>query len=196
MRSSGISAAIFASALSAMALPAAAQEQPTAEDAVAGVIHAALAPSTYGDWRYSWDAVSIRISSLMHWHVPGPEKPGEDAITRRGWIPTNGRQISVTAHGIGETVTGLALGYSGWPGYQVEHGTLIEALAARGVTVTETSRNEAPEFFHTDEPIILYRLSAEGRHEAALKQTHICTSPRSAAAQRCEITYLLDFGGK
>jgi hypothetical protein len=195
MRSSSVSAVILASALAAVALPAAAQEQTTAEDAMASVIHAALAPSSYGDWRYRWDAVSIRISSLMHWHLPGPDKPGEEAITRRGWISANGQQVSVTAHGIGETVTGLALGYSGWPGYEVERGTLIEALAARGVTVTETSRNEAPEFFHTDEPVILYRLSAEGRHDAALKQTHTCTSPRSAAAQRCDTTYLLDFGG-
>lgn len=195
MRSSGISATILASVLAAMALPAAAQDHPTAEDAMARVIHAALAPSSQGDWRYRWDALSIRISSLMHWHLPGPDKPGDDAITRRGWIPVKGAQIGVTAHGIGQTVTGLALSYSGRPRLQSEQDSLIEALATRGVTATETSRTDAPDFFHTDEPLIVYQLSTEGRHEAALRQTHTCTSPLSAAAQRCETTYLLDFGG-
>lgn len=196
MRSFGVSAAMLAGALAAMALPVVAQEQPTAEDAMANVIHAALAPSSYGDWRYRWDAVSIRISNLMHWHLPGPDKPGEDAITRRGWISANGRQVGVAAHGTGENVTGLAFDHAGWLGLDREPGRLIEALAARGVTTTETGRNEAPDFYHSDEPIIVYRLSAEGRDDGVLTQTHKCTSPRSAAAQRCEITYLLDFGGK
>lgn len=182
-------------AVMAFAVQAHAQEQPTAEQAMARLIHAALAPSSYGDWRYRWDAVSIRISSMMHWHIFGPDKPGEEAITRRGWISVPGEQIGVSAHGRGETVASLAFELKSWRKPDGDGAGLLSALAAEGVTATETERRDPPELFHTDTPVIVYRLSAPERDERTLTRTVSCTSPMSAAAPRCSVSYELSLGG-
>jgi hypothetical protein len=186
-------AAVFAMAM--LASPANAQDQPTAEKAMARVIHGALAPSSLGDWRYRWDAVSIRISSKMHRHLAGPDDADEETISRHGWITGGGEQIGVTAYGAGETVGSLVMDYNRWPQFDGEPGPLIAALADLGVEATEIARNAAPEFYHTDSPIIVYRLTAPGRDSGALTRSEHCTSPQSAAAQRCTMSYTLELGG-
>ena len=198
MRSSGLALVMLAGAVAALAPPSRAQEPPTASDAIAGVIHAALAPNGLGDWRYGWDAVSIRISSKLHWHLPGPDKPGASAIARRGWISTTRRQIGVEAHGEGETVTSLTFDYDMWPQFDSDSGpeSLEAALATLGVAITEITRKPSPDFFHADEPVIVYRLSASGRDDGTLTRTTQCTSPQSAASQRCSTSYVLELGGR
>jgi len=187
--------AAAALAVMTFTVPAHAQEQPTAEQAMARVIHAALAPSSYGDWRYRWDAVSARISSKMHWHIFGPDKSGEEAITRRGWISVPGEQIGVSAHGRGETVASLAFELKGWRRPDGDGADLLAALAAEGVTATEIERRDPPELLHTNTPVIVYRLSAPERDERLLTRTVSCTSPMSAAASRCSVSYELNLGG-
>ena len=186
-------AAVFATTM--LAFPASAQDQPTAEQAMARVIQGALAPSSLGDWRYRWDAVSIRISRDMHWHLAGPDEADEQTISRNGWISGGGQQIGVTAYGAGETVGGLSIDYDRWPQFDGEPHPLIAALAELGVEATEIARTVAPEFYHTDTPVIVYRLTAPGRDSGTLKRSEQCTSPQSAAAQRCTMSYTLELGG-
>ena len=166
-------------ALVVLASPANAQDAPTAEAAMARVIHGALAPSSLGDWRYRWDAVSIRISRDMHWHLAGPDDADAETITRNGWILGGGLQIGVSAHGSGDTVAGLTLDYYRWPQFDGEPLPVIAALAELGVEATEIARKDAPDFYHADAPIVVYRLSAPGRDSAELTQSVQCTSPRA-----------------
>ena len=188
-----VAAAVLAMAM--LSSQASAQDQPTAEQAMARVIHGALAPSSLGDWRYRWDAVSIRISRDMHWHLVGPDDADEETVGRNGWITSDGDQISVTAYGARETVDGLSMSYDRWPQFDGEPLPLIAALAELGVEATEIARSVAPEFYHTDAPVIVYRLTAPGRDSGALKLSEHCTSPQSAAAQRCTMSYTLELGG-
>lgn len=182
-------------AMAMLASPACAQDEPTAEAAMARVIHGALAPSSLGDWRYRWDAVSIRISRDMHWHLAGPDDADAKTITRNGWISGGGLQIGVSAHGAGDTVASLAMDYNRWPQFDDEPLPVIAALAEFGVKATEIARKDAPDFYHADAPIVVYRLSAPGRDSAALTQSVQCTSPQSAASQRCTMSYTLELGG-
>ena len=188
-----VAAAVLAMAM--LSSQASAQDQPTAEQAMARVIHGALAPSSLGDWRYRWDAVSIRISRDMHWHLVGPDDADEETVGRNGWITSDGDQISVTAYGAGETVDGLSMSYDRWPQFDGEPLPLIAALAELEVEATEIARTVAPEFYHTDAPVIVYRLTAPGRDSGRLKRSQHCTSPQSAAAQRCTMSYTLELGG-
>ena len=182
-------------AMAAFACPAGAQDEPTAEAAMARVIHGALAPSSLGDWRYRWDAVSIRISRDMHWHLAGPDDADEDTITRNGWISGGGLQIGVSAYGSGDTVTGITMDYNRWPQFDDEPLPVLAALTELGVEATEIERKDAPNFYHADAPIVVYRLSAPGRDSAELTQSVQCTSPQSAASQRCSMSYTLELGG-
>lgn len=193
MPKSSLVGMLLAGALAVAGQPALAQPEPTADEAMANVIHAALAPESYGDWAYDWDAVSARISRLMHWHMPGPDKPDADEIVRRGWISTAGMQISVKASGKGEAVTSLSFEINQRPRGRDDTSDLMGALSARGVAVAETERSAPPDFLNSDAPIIVYALSAAGRDNATLTRVQSCTSPMSAAAQRCTTTYEVAF---
>lgn len=179
-----------------MSQPALAQEEVTPEAAMASVIQAALAPDSYGDWRYNWDAVSIRISSKMHWHLAGPDKPDTGDIIRRGWISAKGIQIGVTAAGQNETVSSLSFEVKSWPRDSDEQTSLLAALADKGVKVVETGRRAPPDLYYTDIPVIAYRLSAPDRDDGVLTRHFYCTPPGSAAARRCTTTYELELGGE
>ncbi len=192
MRPIGILSAI---AIAAAGLaPANADEPASLQEAMAKLIHAAMAPSDHGDWVYTWDGLSTRVSSLMHWHLAGPPDPGETTITRRGWISTTGRQAGVTAYGEGGAVSALSIEADVWYSFNVGPTSLLPALAAQNITVVEVERREAAEFANTDEPVIVYALSAPGRDTLRLTHSVQCTSPRSAAAQRCESHYTLALG--
>jgi hypothetical protein len=193
MRSWVLLAALLASATASAT--ARAQELPTAETAMAAVISNALAPASYGDWRYSWTAVSSRVSYLMHWHLYGPETGDETTIKRNGWISASGQQIGVSAYGEGDTVSSLTFEINRWRFSDSDHDALVAALAANDVAMVETARRAPPEFYHTDTPVIVYSLTAPGRDPGVLTRTESCTSPGSAAARRCEVSYELALGG-
>lgn len=176
-------------------VPALAQEPPNPEKAMAGIIRSALAPSNLGDWRCDWTAVSSRVSSLMHWHVYGRDAPEENELVRRGWVSAAGRSIGVEAWGSDTAVTNLSFEYNSWPQFGDEDPHLIAALAAEGVTAAEIERRASPKFFHSEEPVIVYRLTAAGLDPARLTLSTQCTSPQSAASQRCTISYTLELGG-
>lgn len=173
---------IFA-ALAVLVTPARAHDTtPTAEQGLIRVMIEALAPSTQGDWAYRWDAVSIRVSRFMHWHLYGPEPTDRapDGITRRnGWIDGAGWDVGVSAFGVDDRVTELS--------FEVHDAfalTLIEALRAEGVEVSFSSE---------DESTSQYVITPPGRDSGLLTTQRVCTSPHSAAAQRCHEVLTLAF---
>lgn len=162
------------------ATPAQAEELPS-DQAMARVMASALAPTSYGDWAYRWDAVSSRVSSLMHWHLPDPDdrdRPTGAEVRRNGWINSVGRQIGVSAFGGDDGVRALTFRSND----DVDVETLLGALHAQGVEVE--IRSEATR--------LVYVLTPAGRRSGVLTAVTECTSPHSRAAQRCWTDYTLE----
>jgi hypothetical protein len=150
--------------------------------AVAGLMIEALAPSDYGDWAYDWGPVSARVSRHMHWHIfePDPrDRPADAVVRRNGWIDGEGANVGVSVFGTDERVTMLTFEVRAFHTLY-----LLEALRAQGVDVR---------FVGDDESSSDYMLVAPGRREGRLTSTTVCTSPQSAAAQRCHNALTLRF---
>ena len=82
--------------------------------ATANVIVQALAPNDLGDWRYRWDAVSIRVSRFVHWHIYAPDRRhrDNDAVVRRnGWLDLANAGVDVSVSGTDDAVTALSFEY-------------------------------------------------------------------------------------
>lgn len=173
---------IFA-ALALLVTPARAQDEPTAVTAVAQLMVKALAPSSYGDWAYRWGAVSIRISRDMHWHLFEPDardRPADAVARRNGWINVRGQNVGISAFGGDEVVTHLTFDLPA-----ASTLALVEALRAEGAEVAFQADYEA---------YLEYVVTPAGRDTGLLTSTRICTSPFSAAAQRCHDEMTLTFG--
>jgi hypothetical protein len=170
---------MFAAVVLLLGPAAGAQERQSLRDdpivrAAANVLIQTLAPSGQGDWRYDWGAVSPRVSRLVHWHIfePDPrDRPAGAIVRRNGWLEVPGKQIGVSVFGDDDHVTMLSMEYR-----EFHNLDLLEALAAEGAQVT----------FRADyESYSEYIVTAPGREAGLLTVRRICTSPRSAAAQRC-----------
>lgn len=162
--------------------PARAQSEPSAGAAAARVIIEALAPSSYGDWAYRWDAVSIRVSRYMHWHLYGPEPRdrAEEEVRRNGWVDVEGQDVGVSAFGGDTHVTSLSLDLP----LAVAPRDVLDAIRAAGAEVS----------FQADfETYSEYWIAPPGRDGATLSSHRICTSPRSAVAPRCHDELMLTF---
>ena len=150
--------------------------------ATANVIMQALPESQYRAWGYRWDAVSIRISRLVRWHIfaPDPRDRAPDAIVRRnGWLEAPGVQIGVSVFGGDENVTALSFEYD-----EFTNLDLLDALGDAGANVS----------FQSDyESYSEYIVTPPGREAGLLTLSRSCTSERSAAAQRCHNTAELKF---
>lgn len=181
----------------ALAGAAQAQEAPTPDQMTARVMVAALAPQDYGDWAYGWDAVSIRISRMMHWHLAEPDernRPADATIRRNGWFSTSGRQVGVSAYGKDDAVTSLSFELDRVIGRSPPTDGVLDALRAEGVTVTPVREREAiSERFG---PSATYRLTHPKLDGAELIRSTGCTSSKSAAAQQCWVSYELVLGRK
>jgi hypothetical protein len=142
--------------------------------AAANVLIQTLAPRDYGDWRYDWAAVSARTARHVHWHIFASDARDRapDAIARRnGWIEAEGAQIGVSVFGTDERATMLSLEYDEFHNFD-----LIEALRAEGAEVS----------FQADyESYSEYIVTPPARQTGLLTVHRRCTSPQSAAAQRC-----------
>jgi hypothetical protein len=186
------------------------ESETTARQVMAQVIADAMVPVSQASYGRDWDAVSIRISRLMHWHLAPPDTAPASArgIRRNGWIAASGEQIGVSAYGTG-TVESLTFGLS--PTFSAqrpeadesdaddsdsgESGTdgpdkrenLFAALTAIGVTVTPAEAR--PSF--ADKGSAAWNLAAEGREDAMLIRSTLCTPEGSAQARMCGATYEL-----
>lgn len=190
-----ISAFLFFAAIAAM--PAQAQEQPTISEALAELIHDAMPPTAWSGPHDTWDAVSIRISSLMHWHLAPPDTGGEEGIERRGWLAAGGLQIGVTAYGVGEKITSLGFergdaSYGSEPA--PDDRALLAALSARGITIEVLERRDHSGEYPFPLASTAYALAAEGRERVRFTSSTHCTPPGSRAARRCWVTHELMFG--
>lgn len=143
--------------------------------ATANAIIQSLSESQYRDYGYRWDATSIRISRLIHWHIyqPDPRERESDAIVRRnGWLDEIGAQVSVSVFGNDEKVTTLSFSYSAFANLDV-----LDALRDAGVDVN----------FQADyETYSEYIVAAPGREPALLTMRRTCTPDSMASMRRCE----------
>jgi|CXWL01.1.fsa_nt_gi hypothetical protein len=175
---------VFVVALLCAVAPARADEQAiSAERLTARLMIEALAPSSYGEWAYDWGPVSARVSRHMHWHIfePDPrDRPADYVARRNGWIDAPGRDVSVSVFGGEQRVGELSFTFNA----RDDELLVIAALRAEGAGVDVVRE--------TDESGE-YRLAIAEHEPAVLRVEHRCTSPRSAAAQRCWSTYTLRF---
>lgn len=143
--------------------------------ATANAIVQSLPESRYRDYGYRWDATSIRISRLIHWHIyePDPRDRAPGAIVRRnGWLDVEGANVEVSVFGDDDEVTMLSFGYDGFANIDV-----LDALRADGAAVSLRADQET----YSD-----YMLTPPGREPALLRMRRSCTPDNMASAQRCE----------
>ena len=142
--------------------------------ATANVVVQALAPNDLGDWRYRWDAVSIRVSRFVHWHIYAPDQRNRasDAIARRnGWLDLENANVDVSVFGTDDAVTVLSFEY---PFTNLD---LLDALRDAGAEVS----------FQADyETYSQYVVTPPGRATGLLTTTRTCTPDGMRPAQRCQ----------
>ncbi|HEV7694319.1 MAG TPA: hypothetical protein VGO52_26020 [Hyphomonadaceae bacterium] len=183
--------------LLALAPIAAAQEaphdaEPTARQQMARVIAEAMVPTSRYNYGRDWDALSVRISRHLHWHLAPPDQAADitsaTGIRRNGWIEDGKEQIGVSAYGF-QTVDSLTFALS--PKFASsqpeEDDTIIAALTAVGVASSPAP--SPPSFSGIAETV--WDLDAEGRDRAHLTRSILCTPEGSAAARMCGATYEL-----
>lgn len=144
--------------------------------ATANVILQSLAETQYRDWGYRWDAVSIRVSRYVHWHIyePDPRTRAADEIVRRnGWVDEPGAQVGVSVFGNDEKVTTLLFEYTTFTNLD-----LLDALRDAGADVS----------FQGDyETYSEYIITRPSRETALLTMRRECAPDEiSAAARRCD----------
>lgn len=150
--------------------------------AIANVIVQTLPENQYRAWGYRWDAVSIRISRVVRWHIfaPDPRDRALDAIVRRnGWLEAPGAQIGVSVFGNDENATALSFEYD-----EFTNLDLLDALRDAGADVSFQSDYEC----YSE-----YIVTPPGREAGLLTLSRSCTSEHSAAAQRCHNAAELKF---
>jgi hypothetical protein len=187
--------------LLALAYPAYAQEaqhetqpaaEPTARQAMAKVIAEAMVPTSRTNYGRDWDALSVRISRHLHWHLAPPDQVADitsaTGIRRNGWIEDDKEQIGVSAYGF-QSVDSLTFALS--PKFAStepeEDDTIIAALKAIGVAANLAP--SPPNF--SGIATTAWILDAEGRDRTQLLRSILCTPEGSAAARMCGATYEL-----
>jgi hypothetical protein len=150
--------------------------------ATANALIQTTAPSEYGDWRYRWDAVSIRVSRFVHWHIYEPDardRPADSIVRRLGWIDGNGRSVGVAAYGGDAGVTMME--------FEVDGFNVLDLIAALRAEGAELS-------FQSDyETYSEYVVTPAGRAPALMTTRRTCPPETSARAQNCRTTVELTF---
>jgi len=166
--------------------------EPTARQDMARVIAEAMVPTSRYNYGRDWDALSVRISRHLHWHLAAPDQAADitsaTGIRRNGWIEDGKEQIGVSAYGF-QTVESLTFALS--PKFAApepeEDDTIIAALKAIGVAASPTPSQPTFSGIVT----ATWNLDAEGRDRAHLIRSILCTPEGSAAARMCGATYEL-----
>jgi hypothetical protein len=166
--------------------------EPTARQAMAKVIAEAMVPMSRNNYGRDWDALSVRISRHLHWHLAPPDQAADitsaTGIRRNGWIEDGTEQIGVNAYGF-QSVDSLtfALSPKVAASEPEEDDTIIAALTAIGVAASPAP--SPPNF--SGIATATWDLDAEGRDRAHLIRSILCTPEGSAAARMCGATYEL-----
>lgn len=131
--------AIFALALLLLPACAHAQGDPVGRGdlpdvrAPANIILLALPETEQREHGYRWDAVSIRISRFLHWHIYAPDRrdrPADAIVERHGWIECESEDIGVSIQGTNDRVTALSVDYDRFRALD-----LLEGLRREGADV-------------------------------------------------------------
>jgi hypothetical protein len=171
--------------------------EATARQAMARVIVEAMVPTSRTSYGRDWDALSVRISRHLHWHLAAPDqvidRTSPTGIRRNGWIEDDQEQIGVSAYGF-ESVDSLtfALSPRRTPAEPETSDpdaddTIITALKAIGVTAIPLPSR--PNF--SGIATMAWNLDADGRDRTQLVRSMLCTPEGSAAARMCGATYEL-----
>jgi hypothetical protein len=171
--------------------------EPTARQQMARVVAEAMVPTSRNNYGRDWDALSVRISRHLHWHLAPPDQAADitsaTGIRRNGWIEDGTEQIGVSAYGF-QTVDSLTFALS--PRFASpeppitdsgEDDTIIAALKAIGVAASPAPSQPTFSGIAT----ATWDLDAEGRDRAHLIRSILCTPEGSAAARMCGATYEL-----
>lgn len=160
----------------ALMIAPAAQAQSLArlESAIAETVIAALPPAGSNTAAYEWRSLESRWAWVRP-HFTAPFETSEtDHFIWRGWMSVGGDQADFVACGGEQTAMAFALKS---PSYDVGDALgpmMIAELQAQGAVVTP---RETPDLFD---------VTAPGREGVLQVRTAwSCTSPMSAAAQRC-----------
>lgn len=157
------------------AAPAQAQDQaPRMEALIAQTAIAALPETGSATRAYRWDAFIARMSPVT-WHFDAAfETHQRGHFLQRGYLTVPGEQADVVACGIETQAMAFAVELSSFSFEHEDWGSLVlEALRAAGADVRARGAMQ-------------YDVTAPGRDgEMQLRIAEECTSPMSAAAQRC-----------
>lgn len=153
--------------------------------ATANVIIQALPETQYRDWGLRWDAMSIRVSRFVHWHVYEPDRrdrPTDATVRRNGWIDGERWDVGLSIYGGDESVTMLVFEYDDF--FALD---LIEALRREGAIVS----------FQSDyESYSEYIVTPPGREAGLLTTRRNCSPEGARSAPRCqdsaELTFTLE----
>lgn len=177
-------------ALTLMFLPACAhaQDQPVGRGdlpgvrATANVIVHALPETRYRDYGYRWDAMSIRVSRYVRWHIYAPDDRGRapDAVVQRnGWIDGEREDVDVAVFGDDERVTMMTFKYDRFRALD-----LLEGLRREGAEVS----------FQADyESYSEYLIAPPGREAGLLTMRRVCPPERAASMRICQDAAELTF---
>ncbi len=162
--------------LALMFAPAALAQEPapSMEALVAQIAIDALPQTSSGANSYQWDALAARMSQV-NWHFAAPYETHEAGhFILRGYIAASGEQADVVACGIETQAMAFALQLDSYSFENEDWASLVlEALRAAGADVRARTA-------------LLYDITAPGRDDQLkLRIAEECTSPMSAAAQRC-----------
>lgn len=165
---------------------------PTPRQGMARVMFEAMIPTTQVKYGRDWDAMSIRVSRHMHWHLAPPDQTADPTssvgIRRNGWIEDGFAQIGVSAYGR-DSVDSLtfALSPTMLSSQPDADDDVIAALTAIGVTATSTPSQPSFSAIST----AAWELTAMDRMPARLLRSTLCTPEGSAARRMCGATYEL-----
>jgi hypothetical protein len=128
----------------------------------------------YTSWGFRWDAMSTRVSRLVHWHLHAPDardRAANDIIERSGWMEGDNYLFGVTARGIEAQLLEISIDYD-----HFQPQTLLDLLRAEGAALSGEGDDESSTY---------YWMTMPGRAPVRLAMTRTCTPEGSAMARRC-----------
>lgn len=143
--------------------------------ATANVIMRALPETQYRDYGFRWDAMSIRVSRYVRWHIYAPDvrDRAPDAIVRRnGWIDGDDSNVEVSVFGDDNRVTMMTFKYERFNALD-----LLEELRREGAVVSAQADRESR---------AEYLITPPGREPGLLTTRRVCPPEGSAALRVCQ----------
>lgn len=198
---------VLAALLLALAPGSPSQPAPL-DQIVAQAVEVALPPDAY-DWSMSWGPFGVRLGREVRWHLSDPrydaaQRDLDPGVFRRvGWLSHDGGTASLAVCGDDREVRSLAMSASDT---RLDHDGVVRALADRGVTIIEVSRQDAVPDPEADDhhrslirrpaARIAWTLGKPGHRQALMVAEHICTAPGMRSAAQCWTRITLQFGAE